>query len=184
MILFIELPWYDIMWIIVGFLFIIIGLIGCIVSIIPGPPLSFLGLLMLQLTSSPQFSLIFMLLLGFIVFVITILDYILPIWTAKKHGASKYAVWGSSIGLIIGLFVMPPFGIFIGAFAGAFIGEIIAKKTNKQAIKSSLYVFLGFIIGTIMKLALSGYMAYKFVKGIVDILGNGYVWYELHTLFY
>jgi uncharacterized protein len=161
-----NIPWSDILWISIGAVFMIIGLIGCIAPVIPGPPLSYFGLLMLQLKEESPFSLNLMLILAAITAIVTIIDYLLPVWGAKKFGAGKWGMWGSVFGLIAGFFVFPPLGIFILPFFGALIGELIAGKKGLIALKASFGVFLGFLFGTLAKLIVSGYMFWLFVTNI------------------
>ncbi len=147
----------------VGFIFIIIGLIGCFLPILPGPPLSFIGLIFLDLTEKSPFSAEMLWTWAAITIVVTALDYIVPVVGTKRYGGSKRGVWGSTIGLIIGLFMFPPFGIIIGPFVGAFIGELSSgKTTNERALRAALGSFIGFLVGTIFKLIASGWMTWLF----------------------
>lgn len=161
-----TVPWYDLLFIALGALMILLGLIGCVVPVIPGPALSYVGLLMLQLRNEPTFSLNLMLILAFLTVLVTLLDYLLPIWSAKFAGASKLGQWGSVVGLIIGLFLPQPFGIILGPLLGALIGEILYGKKGKIALKASFGVFIGFLLGTFAKVVLSGYMTYLFFVNI------------------
>lgn len=161
-----NIPWSDILWISIGAVFILLGLIGCIAPVIPGPPLSYFGLLMLQLKEESPFSLNLMLILAAITAIVTIIDYLLPVWGAKKFGAGKWGIWGSVLGLIAGFFILPPLGIIILPFFGALIGELLAGKKGMIALKASLGVFLGFLFGTLAKLIVSGYMFWLFVTNI------------------
>ena len=82
---------------------------------------------------------------------ITILDYIIPVKGTKKLGGTKYGVWGTNIGLIVGLF-FPPIGFIIGLFLGAFIGELIYNSQDKKgALKAAFGAFLGFLVSSFMK---------------------------------
>ena len=161
-----NIPWSDILWITIGALCIIVGLIGSVAPIIPGPPLSYLGLLLLQLKSDPPFTLTFMLIMAAVTLFVTIIDYMLPVWGAKKFGASRWGTWGSVIGLILGFFIFPPIGIFVMPFVGALVGELIAGKKGMLALRASFGVFLGVIFGTLAKLVVSGYMFWMFVINI------------------
>ncbi len=77
------------------------------------------------------------------------LNYYIPIYGAKKSGASKMSSYGTTIGLVVGLIAFPPFGFIIGALLGAFIGELIANRNNvKGAFKASLGSFVGFMVST------------------------------------
>ncbi len=159
----------DIILIIIGSLLIIVGLIGCFLPVLPGPPVSYTALILLQLTSKKPFSTNELLILGAITVAVTVLDYLVPIWGTKKFGGTKKGVWGSTIGLILGLIFFPPFGIIIGPFVGALVGELIGGKDSNFALKSALGSFLGFVLGTLLKLITSGVIAWYFVKEILDI---------------
>ncbi len=152
----------DLVWIIISGSLIMIGIIGCIIPVIPGPPISFIGLLLLQLKQIPPYSARFLAIWAVIAVAVTVLDYIIPAYGTKKFGGSRYGMWGSIIGLFIGLF-LPPFGIIIGPFAGAVVGEMIKGNEFNKALRSGFGSFLGFIAGTIMKLAVSIFMAYYYV---------------------
>jgi len=142
----------DIFLILLGLSLIIIGLLGSVLPVIPGPPLSFAGLLALHFTSKFEFSFTLLLIYGILMILIIILEYVIPIYGTKKMGGTKYGMWGSTIGLIAGLFVFPPFGLIIGPFIGAFIGELIYGKTSEVALRSAVGSFLGFIFSTLLKL--------------------------------
>ncbi|MDH5597699.1 MAG: DUF456 domain-containing protein [Cyclobacteriaceae bacterium] len=150
-----------------GIILLLIGFIGCFIPILPGPPLSYVALLLLQLSEQPPFSLEFMITWALITIGVTALDYIVPVYGAKKFGGTKYGVWGSGIGLLLGIFLFPPLGIIIGPFLGAFIGELIAGSSNNSALKAAFGSFLGFLAGTIVKFVASVVMAFHFVKAIL-----------------
>ncbi|MCL3782096.1 DUF456 domain-containing protein [Prolixibacteraceae bacterium JC049] len=152
-------------WILIalGALLIFLGIIGCVLPIIPGPPLAYGGIILLHLTSKAQFSSQFLIIWGIIVAVVTILDYMIPVWGTKRFGGSKRGVWGSMIGLVVGLFFFPPFGIIVGPFAGAVIGEVTAGNDSRSALKSGFGSFVGFVFATLLKLIVSGWLCWKFV---------------------
>lgn len=154
----------ELVLIVAGVMLLVLGLLGCVLPIIPGPPLSFIGLLIQQFRSSPPFSTELLVVLGVLTVAVTILDYIVPVWGTKKFGGTKYGVWGSTIGLVLGLFCFPPLGIIIGPFLGAVVGELIAGQEMGRALKAGLGSFIGFLAGTIMKLAISIAMIVFFVK--------------------
>ncbi|MDX9771772.1 MAG: DUF456 domain-containing protein [Tenuifilaceae bacterium] len=154
----------DYILIIVAAILIVLGLLGCILPVIPGPPLSFGGLLILHFTRWGAINSDLLLWLGIAAAVATALDYVFPIWATKRFGGSKRGVWGSTIGLVVGLFLFPPFGIIIGPFVGAFIGEVTANQNQRSALKSAFGSFVGFLLGTGLKFAVSGVTTYYFVK--------------------
>lgn len=140
---------------ILAFLLILLGIAGAVLPVLPGPPVAYAGLLVLHFTA-PEYaiSIAFLIVLGVISLVITLLDYIMPAMGTKYFGGSKYGSWGSTIGLVVGVFTswLGPWGILIGPFLGALIGELIYGQTAENALKSAVGSFLGFLGGTFMKL--------------------------------
>lgn len=153
----------DTIWIVLGSILLVIGIAGCILPVIPGQILSWSSLLILQLTSDPPFTAEFLVIWALVTAGVTLLDYYVPIWGTKKLGGSKKGIWGATIGLIIGIFFFPPFGLIIGPFVGAYLGEVVAGKDSKTAFRSGLGSFVGFVAGTMMKLAISFIMGYHFI---------------------
>ena len=142
--------------ILIGFL-LLLGIIGSIVPGLPGPPLSFTGLLLYHFLINP-ISIESIIWIGILVTMVTFLDYWLQIYGVKKAGGGKYAIRGSIIGILLGIFLFPPFGILIGAFIGAFIGA--KMETDSNQIKIAFGAVLGFIAGTILKVCTSVYIIY------------------------
>lgn len=154
--------------IIIGLLISIVGLIGCVIPALPGPPLSFLALLILELAIENAFSLDFYYLWGGITIVVVILDYVLPILGAKACRASKFGIWGSIIGMIVGIIFFPPFGMILGLFIGAVAGEVLAGKKEWEALKVGSATFFSSMLMIFIKLAVSGVMLYYYVKRTVE----------------
>lgn len=150
---------------IVGGICIIAGFIGSFLPIVPGTPVTYCGLLILQLTTQP-FSTTFMIVWVLIVAAIMILDNVIPAYGTKKFGGSAYGIWGSILGLILGIFLFTPFGMIIGPLAGAFVGELIGGKTSDRALKSAIGSFAGLLVNMLMKVIASGVMGYYFVVSI------------------
>jgi len=156
----------DWLYIFLGSIFILVGIIGCFLPVLPGPPISFLGILILQLTSNPPFSTEFIFFWGLITLAVTIMDYVIPVYGTKRFGGSKYGVIGSMIGLIIGIIFFPPLGIIIGPLVGAILGEYYSGKSSNRAMKSALGSFMGFLLGTFIKLIVSLVLAFYFFINI------------------
>ena len=157
----------DYVLITLGVIFILSGILGAVLPVIPGPPLSYVGLLLLHFTERFQFSAKFLIIWAIITAAIYALDIIIPAWGTKKFGGSKRGVWGSIIGIFIGLFLFPPFGIIVGAFLGAVVGELTAGKDSGDALKSGFGSFIGFLTGTLLKLITSGIMTWYFFKELI-----------------
>ncbi|WP_074407182.1 MULTISPECIES: DUF456 domain-containing protein [Aquimarina] len=156
----------DIALIIIGFLFCLLGLVGSFLPVLPGPFTSWIGLLIIHLTDAiPQNWTFLGITLG-ISIVVWVLDYIVPALGTKRFGGTKYGMIGSSLGLIIGIIFMGPFGIIIGPFAGAFIGELIKDSSeSSKALKAAFGSFIGFLAGTFLKFIVSvGFLIFFFVK--------------------
>jgi len=146
----------DLILIVLGLFLVILGIIGSVLPVLPGPITGWLGLLLLFLTSAVPINYYLLGVTFFIALLILILDYIIPGIGAKKFGGSKKGANGATLGLIIGLILPIPLGFVIGAFVGAFIGEMIHDpKDLKRAIKSAFGSFIGFLASTTMKLFVS-----------------------------
>ena len=157
----------DTFLIISGIILLLAGLAGCVLPALPGPPLSYIALLLLHFTGKHQLSNKFLIIWLIITAVVVILDYMVPVWGAKKFGASKRGVWGSIIGVVLGLFIFPPFGIIIGPFLGAVIGEMTTGKETGTALKAGFGSFAGFMTGMLLKLVASGMMTWYFFKELI-----------------
>jgi len=150
-----------------GILLLVSGILGCVLPVIPGPPLNYAALLLLHFTGRYQFSPHFLLVWAVISVVVYALDYVIPAWGTRKFGGSRRGVWGSVIGLVVGLFFFPPFGIIVGSFAGAVIGELTAGKDSVTALKAGFGSFIGILLGTLLKLIASGMMTWYFFRELV-----------------
>jgi uncharacterized protein len=143
----------DILLLIGSIICLLVGLAGAVLPL-PGPPLSLGGLFMLHYSKYADFDRKTLVFFTLVTIGISIFDYYAPIWGTKKFGGTKYGAWGSTIGLLVGLFIIPGFGMFLGAFLGAFLGEILGKAEPKKALKAAIGSFLGLIAGIFGKVIL------------------------------
>lgn len=142
----------DIFLLFLGLLFMILGIIGAFLPVLPGPITGWVGLLLLHLTKVVPQDWTFLGITLAVAIIIYILDYIIPALGTKKFGGSKYGMYGTTIGLIIGLIFFPPFGIIIGPFVGALIGELMYdSKDSNRAFKAAVGSFIGFLFSTGLK---------------------------------
>jgi len=178
----------EIVLIVLAFLLLIAGLSGSVVPAIPGPPLSYVGLLLLQWSGRGNFSLVFMLIWAGITVAVTVMDNLLPALMTKKFGGSRIAIAGSVLGLIIGMIFFAPIGLLVGPFLGALAGELLYNRiqmkriiknnnvngenvydnydSNVKALKVALGAFLAFILGTGAKLIVGALMIYYAVNAV------------------
>jgi len=143
----------DILLLIGSIICLLVGLAGAVLPL-PGPPLSLVGLFMLHYSKYADFDRKTLIFFTLVTIGISIFDYYAPIWGTKKFGGTKYGAWGSTIGLLVGLFIITGFGMFLGAFLGAFLGEILGKAEPKKALKAAFGSFLGLIAGIFGKVIL------------------------------
>lgn len=156
----------DILLIILGILCLLGGLLGCVLPMLPGPPLAYGGMLLLHFTERVQFTLTELFIWLAIVIVAQVLDYFVPLLGAKYSGSTRWGTRGCLIGTLIGLFFLP-WGIILGPFIGAFVGELLGGRETRQALKSGLGSLLGFLAGTILKCALCGYFIWQFAAALI-----------------
>jgi len=152
-----------------GITLIIIGFVGSALPVLPGPPLAWVGYLLLRWTdriadNESYDTLLWIMLL--VVIVVTVLDYVVPVWGTKKWGGSRRGMIGATVGLIIGLF-LGPLGIILGPFAGAFIGELSSGKKEKEALRAGWGSFLGFLLGVGLKLMVCATLLFLFVHHLI-----------------
>jgi uncharacterized protein YqgC (DUF456 family) len=150
-----------------------LGLIGSFLPVLPGPLTSWLGLLILYFTSIVPMNYTFLGITLAIAILIWILDYIIPAIGTKRFGGSTYGVYGTTIGLLIGLFSPIPFGILLGAFLGAFIGEMLHdKKNTKRAFRASIGSLLGLITSATIKFTVAVVYAVLFFMKVWEYNGE------------
>ena len=155
----------EIFLLVLAFILMLIGLIGCIVPGLPGTPIAYAGLWIAQATDRVDFSWQFLLIWGIVVIVISVLDYVVPAWGTKRYGGTSWGVWGSTIGVFIGLFFGPA-GVILGPLVGAVLGELIAGKELTAALKAGWGSFIGILFGTILKLIACGLMTVYLIHAI------------------
>jgi len=151
--------------IILGLLLALAGVFGCIFPVIPGPPLGYLALIILSWAKGWEpFGTTFLIIMAGLTILVSISDYLLPAMGAKKYGASRLSLWVSMAGMVIGLFLFPPWGMIIGAFLGAVAGELLAGRQGKSALRAGWGVFVGNMLSAGLKLALTGVMLFLYIK--------------------
>jgi len=140
---------------VIAFSLLLLGLLGSIIPGLPGPPISYLAVLLIHFFTGTQFSASFLWTWGIIVAIVFVLDYTLQAWGVKKFGGGRKSTIGTFVGLFVGL-LFPPIGLLIGPFVGAFLGALSeVKGDNNRALKVAIGSFIGFVTGTVLKLGVS-----------------------------
>lgn len=151
--------------IIFGLCLALTGILGCILPVLPGPPLSYLSLIILSWAKNWEpFSFRFLFILAILTVVVSLLDYALPAGGAKKYGASRWGIWGSLIGMSLGILFFPPWGIIIGGIAGGLLGELLSGKNTEKALRASWGVFVGYMLSTGLKLLFCTVLLFFYLK--------------------
>lgn len=143
----------DIALLIIGFILMVTGIIGSFLPVLPGTPISWLGLLVLYLTNAVPNDWVFLGITLFVALLIFALDYIIPVMGTKKFGGTKAGMIGTTVGLLVAIFfpILGIFGIIVWPFVGALVGELMNKADQKTALKAAFGSFIGFLTGTFLK---------------------------------
>ncbi len=142
----------DIFLLTIGFVFVIMGVFGSFLPILPGPSISWFGLLFLYFSESIETNYWILGITLLITLLLIILDYVIPAKGTKHFGGTSYGIWGTNIGLVVGIFAPIPFGFIIGPFVGALIGELIYdNKNHKRALSAATGSFVGFLASSFVK---------------------------------
>ena len=143
-----------------------VGLLGSVLPALPGPPVAYAGALLLLLCPGTEVSTTFLVVSGIIMLVITVVDYLLPVWFTKMSGGSKESVRGALAGMVLGLFFLP-WGLVLGPFLGAFAGEYIACSRAGKAFKVASASFIAFLVTTMLKIIYGVVILFYIVKALV-----------------
>lgn len=153
--------------IILGAILEVVGLVGCVLPWLAGPPFNFIGLLLLSIARHGKaFSPWFLIVMAVLTALTLVLDYAMPLAGTRRFGATKRGFWGALIGMAVGALALPPFGLILGAFLGAVIGELSAGRERSEAIRAGWGVFAGMMAAIAIKLAVSGVMTFYFIRAL------------------
>ena len=143
----------DILLLVLGFILMLVGILGSFLPVLPGPPISWVGLLLLHLTKAVPDDWWFLGITAAVALIVFAMDYIIPAMGTKKFGGSRAGMIGTTLGLLVAIFfpVLGIFGIIIWPFVGALIGELTNKADQKTALKAAFGSFIGFLTGTFLK---------------------------------
>jgi uncharacterized protein YqgC (DUF456 family) len=157
----------DYFLLVLGILTMVIGLVGCVIPVIPGPPISFVGLIILKFSKfGDELTTRLLIIMGVLALVVTVLDYMVPIWGTRRMGGSKAGMWGAGLGLIAGIFFFPPIGLIIGPLVGAVLAESLRGEAFNKSFRAGMGSLLGFFLGIGLKLIASALMTFYFFKAV------------------
>lgn len=157
----------DVLLAVAGGAALILGLVGCLLPILPGQPLALVGLITAYFSDYCVISVKTLIICTIVTVIVTVLDVVAPIWFTKKYGGTKYGFYGATAGLIFGIF-FGPFGIITGPFIGALAGELLKDyKDLNKALKAALGTFIGFLFGTGIKLMACGAFIWIFISSMI-----------------
>ncbi len=143
----------------------VLGIIGTLLPVMPGPILIWLGMLVYGLlTGFENLPLGFFILQALAALLVMAVDYVATAVGTKKFGGSKVSMWGAVIGLFAGIIVLGPLGIVFGPFLGALVGEMLSGLPPDKAIRSSIGALVGLLGGLFIKLAIEAVMIYWFFR--------------------
>ncbi|SDE03322.1 hypothetical protein SAMN02799630_04460 [Paenibacillus sp. UNCCL117] len=154
-------------WIIIIILFVV-GMAGAVYPVLPGA-LAIYGAYFVYgfMIGFEPFGLWFWLIQTTIVAVLMVADYLVNAIGVKRFGGNRASVVGSTIGLIVGPFVIPVVGLIAGPFLGAVIGELIVGTPFRQSLRAGLGALVGFFSGLFVKFTLQLLMIILFIVWVV-----------------
>jgi len=145
---------------------IAVGIAGTVLPALPGPVLVFAGLLLGAWAEGfERVGPATLVLLALLTIAAYVVDLAATVLGVQRSGASGRAVAGAAIGLLAGI----PFGILgllLGPFAGAVIAELTVRNDLRMASRAGFAAWLGFLIGTVAKLALVSAMLGIFLAAL------------------
>ncbi|MBT8284563.1 MAG: DUF456 domain-containing protein [Flavobacteriaceae bacterium] len=143
----------DIVLLFLGFVLMILGILGSFLPVLPGTPVSWVGLLLLYLTKAVPDDWWFLGITLMIALLVFAMDYIIPAMGTRKFGGTRAGMIGTTLGLVVAIVfpVLGILGIIIWPFVGAFLGELLNKADQQSALKAAFGSFIGFLTGTFLK---------------------------------
>lgn len=154
-------------WVLIALLFIL-SFIGIVVPIIPGVLLLWFGFLAYHFFINPnELSLFFWITVGLFTLVLLGAEFYLNLYFVEQFGGSKWSKWGALIGMVLGIFIYPPFGILLLPLVIVFIIEVSLQASFKKGSLAALGTLAGFLSGAIAKVLLQVFMIVIFFLFII-----------------
>jgi len=147
---------------IIAILAAMIGIIGTLVPVIPGPMVGYLWMVLLHFSSYHAFSANTIIIWWLVVITLSILDYVIPTLGVKKFWWTKRGNTWSMIWMLVAVWILPIFGIVLGPFGllwliagpflGAYIWETMGGREHEKALRAAIGSFIWFITGTLLNI--------------------------------
>jgi uncharacterized protein len=141
----------DMLFVLLGGVLMILGVLGSFLPVLPGIPLSWVGLLLLHLSAAVPMNYTFLGVSLVVAIIIFVLQYAIPALGTKYLGGSRAGMIGATLGLIAGIFIPIPFAILFVPFIGAYVGELLNKTNSKTAFKAASGSFIGLVASAFME---------------------------------
>jgi len=155
-----------VLWVLVVVL-VIIGLVGIVLPALPGHMLILAGLVLGAWADGfTHVGVWTLVVIGTIAVASYGIDFVAVALGARHLGASTRAMTGAALGTLLGLFMGIP-GVIIGPFVGAVIGELTVHRDMAKAGKAGVAAWIGFAIGTAVKVGLAFLMIAIFLAALV-----------------
>ncbi|PTG23628.1 DUF456 domain-containing protein [Staphylococcus chromogenes] len=136
------------LWLLVLISFVI-AFIGLLKPVIPAVLFLWIGFIIYQWgIDDTSLSWIFWLGMLFLTLLIFISDLLMNRYFVNRFGGSKKGEWAALIGVILGSFILPPFGIVIFPFILVLIVEMLEQKRFDVALKASFGSIVAFFSST------------------------------------
>lgn len=104
--------------------------------------------------------------IGVLTIMSSLVDNIAGALGAKKYGGTRHGIWGAFLGGIAGMFVFPPWGLFLMPFVGAFAGELLAGRNERDATRGAWGTFVGLLGGILGKAMIHFVMGVLIIRAI------------------
>ncbi len=154
------------LWYVLAGILIVIGLAGTILPALPGVPLVFAGMLVAAWAGGfAEISVVTVVVLGVLTALAMAADFVATLLGAKGFGASRWALVGAALGAVVGLFA-GVIGLIVGPMLGAVVAELAVGRGFRDAMHAGMGAAIGFVLGTLAKIALSIGMLGVFVLAL------------------
>ena len=161
----------SILFLILSSAIMLTGLAGVFLPVLPGVPLVFAGAFIYAWSTSFEVITVGnIVLFAVLTAIASAVDYVGGLITAKKYGASKYGLIGGILGGILGLIALGIPGLIIGQLAGVILGELYFGKQMKESFTSGFAMFVGYILGSTVKVFFAGLIVIIFYIKILGAL--------------